>query len=239
MEIGFNDDVEYNDVTFHIQTEDHGQDDAKVSTQLFTGGRILDNQTVNYGHLLEGIADDEERRQKVRKVMIAAHRNVYKRLLSGEYDEPMGFDVSPSMDEGSVSQEVESFTPSQSRVPETAQVVEEDGRVTFTFETGEAIDLKSLRQQLNEVDLFPKGDGEAALFEDLGDFDMEGVEEGGAELVSHATVATAPVFPMAAPPALPKFAPTGRRAFQGLLEPPHSSQMLDMVLGFLAASQPQ
>ena len=81
MEIGFNDDVEYNDVTFHIQTEDHGQDDPRVSTQLFTGGRVLDNQTVSYGHLIADIPDEAERRVRNHTMRLYEHvRRTWTRL---------------------------------------------------------------------------------------------------------------------------------------------------------------
>ncbi len=228
MEIGFNDDVQYSGVTFHIQTEDHGLHDPRVSTQLFSGGRVLDNKVVGYGHLIEGLVDEEERRSKIRKVMVASHRNVYKRLVSGDYDEAMGFGQKAAVGDD-LDQVVEAFVPSQSRVAEAAEVIEdEDGRLTFTFDHGEQIDLSMLRKQLNQVDLFPKETGVAAFADLASEFEDDDEEADAPPPTRGAHTGARPS------PTLTKFPRTGRRAFQGLLEQPSAVDVTRLVLDFLA-----
>lgn len=223
MEIGFNNDVIYRGTTFHIQTEDHGEGDPRVSTQLFLSGAIFDSKTVNYGHLIEGIADEEARKAKVRKVMVGAHRALYKKLFKGDYDAALGGKI----DTSEVIEEIpdpEKFQPAQERVPEVAQVLEEDGKVTFTFDSGEMIDLASLSQQLSELDVFPPNSG--------GGFDLFGAD-------SQKVDAVPPPVPDAAPqivqlvPEKVTYRPTGRLAFQGLIEPEPDTTILRMVTDFL------
>ena len=231
MEIGFNDDVEYKDVRFHIQTEDHGLDDPRVSSQLFTGGRVLDNRVVNYGPLIADINDTDARKSKVRRVMVASHRNLYKRLLSGEYDDVLELEESVDIEDKSISDQVEAFMPSQSRVPEAAQVVEdEEGRVTFTFDHGEEMDLSSLCDQLNQIDVLPPEEGNSELFADMVEevnmrskvtevFNIEELRRQGLDKVNLNRK-------------------TGKRAFSGLLEPPAAGDdLLAMVEVYLEEQQ--
>lgn len=230
VEIGFNDDVDYRGLTFHIQTEDHGEGDPRVSTQLFFHGRILDSKTVAYGHLLEGLAGEEERRAKIRKVMVAAHRNFYKRLMAGEYDETAGLndEGAPQPAVADPEEEARRFEPSQSRVPDSAvKVMEEDGKVTFTFDDGNVMDLRALSRELNKIDVMPP-DAEGGANNPFGDLGFDESEDEGTpapQLIQE--VAAAPVKHV------PDFSPTGRRAFQGLLEPKPRVDVVELVLGFL------
>lgn len=233
MEIGFNDDVEYRGSTFHIQTEDHGLEDGRVSSQLFISGRILESSTVEYTPLLEGITDDEERKAKIRKVMVASHRNLYKKLLSGALDETAGIDAEAPAAEAIDT--AEDFQPTQSRVPEpAARVMEQDGKVTFTFDHGQEMDLAALADQLNSVNVMPPGgEVDAAkggeMFDDLVDLDAEPPPPTRIpRAAAHAATAD-----MAAPFVMP--APTGRKAFQGLLEPPQGADIIALVTEFLAS----
>ena len=227
MEIGFNNDVIYRGVTFHIQTEDHGSDDSKVTTQIFLRGQVLDSRTVDYSHLLEGL-EGEARREKVRKVMVSAHKSLYNKLFNGEYNAALG-DEAQSMDEAEPLAPPDEFEPSQERVPQAAaQVMEEDGKVTFTFDSGEAVDLQSLSKQLNEIDVFPpdrptgNGSGEG---HDFGDLIIEVEESAAAAMASAARAAAAP--------ARVTYRATGRRAFQGLIEPQSDLTIIDQVMMFL------
>ncbi len=270
VEIGFNDDVTYRGSTFHIQTEDHGQNDQRVSTQLFFSGRVLDNQTVSYAHLLEAIANEAESRAKVRKVMVAAHRNVYRRLLNGDYDESLGWDPENAPPREADPASADAFEPSTARVPDELamyeqqqaaiasgigaevtpsggpergsapagggpRVLEEDGKVTFTFEHGEQADLSQLGALLQNVDYLPPSD--EAGGDQWGDVFGED-EDDGMEVMSNRTLRNRPrpkrrAEPEESNPVLPRYKKTGRRAFQGLLEPPMSEDVLQLVLGYL------
>ncbi len=241
MEIGFNDDVPHRGMTFHIQTEDHGNGDERVSTQLFHSGRILDSKTVSYGHLLVGIDDEEERRAKVRKVMVAAHRNYYRRLLSGDYDVKAGLEPENIPDERKTVQlsAVDNFEPTQSRVPDSAVKVTEDddGKVTFTFDDGNMMDLKALSRELGKINVMPEDTGVVDdHFQGLGfDDDSEDIMELDADDGDFEIEVASPVIIQQEPPPplVPDFPPTGHLAFQGLLEPEATVDVVDMVSSFL------
>ena len=213
VEIGFNDDVQYRSVTFHLQTEDHGISDGRVSSQLFLAGRILDSTEVSYLPVIEGISDEEQRSEKIRKVMVASHRRLYKKLLSGALDGNAG--LGETQERAPDPSLAENFEPSQSRVPQAAQVLEEDGKVTFTFDEGEAMDLSALADQLSQVDVMPP-DGEVSAEkggETFGDLGAMGVDE---------------------EPVLPAFT-TGRRAYCGFEVPAAEMKVLKWVADHLAA----
>jgi hypothetical protein len=92
VEIGFNDDVQYRGAMFHLQTEDHGVSDGRVSTQLYLSGRVVGSTEVSYLSVIDGIVGEEERCAKIRKVMVASHRRLYEKLLNGVLDDEAGFE---------------------------------------------------------------------------------------------------------------------------------------------------
>jgi hypothetical protein len=237
VEIGFNDDVVYRGSTFHIQTEDHGMEDGRVSSQLFISGRILESTIVEYAPVLDGITDEEERKAKIRKVMVASHRKLYKKLFSGDLDEMAGIDAEAPPAELDTAEE---FTPTQSRMPEpAARVMEQDGKVTFTFDDGQEMNLAALAEQLNSVNVMPHGGVVDAakggeMFDDLG-VDLNATPEPQGPAPPHVTVATRDTAEMAEPPTFAMPGPTGRNAFQGLLEPPAGADIIGLVTEFLAS----
>jgi hypothetical protein len=246
MEIGFNNDVVYRGATFHIQTEDHGGHDQKVSTQLFYRGAIIDTRTVSYANLIREIANDEERRDKIRKVMVKSHRSLYKRLFAGEYDANLAEDIR-NVPAAPNALDAEEFEPKQERVPEVAKVVEEDGKVTFTFDHGDQIDLEALSRQLSQIDIY--GDKERGGFGGTaGDFDNLFAEFGAtpsappppaSRSAPAAQTSPEPIAPQIihvvapAEPTKVEWRPTGKRAFQGLIEPAPDLRVIDMVREFM------
>lgn len=86
MQMGFNTDVEHRGVTVHIQTEDHGLGDSKITTQVFFSGRILDSRTISYGEAVSGIEGDEARDNEITRRMRAIHRHFLNRIREGIYD---------------------------------------------------------------------------------------------------------------------------------------------------------
>lgn len=86
MQMGYNTDVEHRGVTVHIQTEDHGLSDSKITTQVFFSGRILDSRTISYGEAVSGIDGDEARDAEITRRMRAIHRHYLNRIREGVYD---------------------------------------------------------------------------------------------------------------------------------------------------------
>jgi hypothetical protein len=87
MLIGFNNDVEFKGKMYHIQTEDHGIKDGQITTIIFFSGQILDSNKISYLADLKGIEDEEEKKKIIKKHMVELHRNFYKRLFDGDYEE--------------------------------------------------------------------------------------------------------------------------------------------------------
>lgn len=79
---GFNTNVRYRGVVFHVQTEDSGRDNPNVVTHLFYGGNIMASVKSTYRDMLESDTLEAE----VRALMEGQHKTVLRRLKSGEYD---------------------------------------------------------------------------------------------------------------------------------------------------------
>lgn len=86
MQMGYNTDIDHHGVTVHIQTEDHGLGDSKITTQVFFSGRILDSRTISYAEAITGQADEDARDTEITKRMRAIHRHFLNRIREGAYD---------------------------------------------------------------------------------------------------------------------------------------------------------
>lgn len=86
MQMGFNNDVPYKELTLHIQTEDHGLSSKKITSQVFFSGAILESKTISYEAEIASIEDPAARDERVRTIMKALHRKFFKRIQDGEYD---------------------------------------------------------------------------------------------------------------------------------------------------------
>ncbi len=155
MLIGFNNDVEYRDMTFHIQTEDHGEGDPRIETQLFHSGAILDTVITSYEETIEGY-EGPEAEERIRAQMKASHRSLFKKLMAGEYDEMVGLEPLEEVEEEVAAPDPDEFTPSQERVPAAAAKVEEEGEdAIMKFQKKKAKDhvsLDKLKSQLSKLD---------------------------------------------------------------------------------------
>ncbi len=77
---GFNTTVKVGDVTYHVQTEDHGPRHPFVDTVVYVGGRVLSKTVESYGHLLEtpGFSTDH-----ISRLLEAQHRAVVEAIRGG------------------------------------------------------------------------------------------------------------------------------------------------------------
>ncbi len=80
---GFNHNFRYKGEIFHIQTEDGGKKNPRIVTQLFRGGTVLGSQKQPYDELL-GFVDLS---QQVETRMQEQHKEMLRRLRSGDFDE--------------------------------------------------------------------------------------------------------------------------------------------------------
>ncbi|UCD84243.1 MAG: hypothetical protein JSU92_13340 [Deltaproteobacteria bacterium] len=83
MILGFNHNIKYKGIMFHIQTEDSGVTNPHVITHIFIGGNIVATKKTNYDDIIK--ADRLE--DVVRDIMEEQHKQMMKDLLAGTYDE--------------------------------------------------------------------------------------------------------------------------------------------------------
>ncbi len=75
--LGYNHNVRYRGLVFHVQTEDSGVDNPHIFTHLFHGGVILNTRKLDY--------DAEAAEDVVKSLMQAQHKAVLKDLRRGDF----------------------------------------------------------------------------------------------------------------------------------------------------------
>lgn len=85
VQAGFNHNIRYKDILFHVQTEDYGQQKHLVVTQLFYGGTIVGKTQTDY-HEFIGLADMGE---QVLDMMKVQHTKMLKDLVAGKIEIPV------------------------------------------------------------------------------------------------------------------------------------------------------
>jgi len=83
MVLGFNHNIQYKGEVFHIQTEDSGVATPHIITLLYRGGIIIASKKTGYADILK--ADNLE--QVVEELMKDQHKDMLRRLKSGDFDE--------------------------------------------------------------------------------------------------------------------------------------------------------
>ena len=81
MITGFNTDVKYRGVVYHVQTEDKGTANPLIETLIYKGGEILGSKRLPYGDLVQG-ADEPA----ITRLMEDQHKNVIMDVKRGRYD---------------------------------------------------------------------------------------------------------------------------------------------------------
>src|SRR5438067_9274036 len=81
--VGFNHNVKYGALVYHVQTEDSGLPHAHYITHLFVGGNIVASMKSSYGDK----ASASDLAKVVRSLMEQQHKAMLKRLVTGEFDE--------------------------------------------------------------------------------------------------------------------------------------------------------
>ncbi|HEY3308719.1 MAG TPA: hypothetical protein VGJ93_09715 [Desulfuromonadaceae bacterium] len=83
MVLGFNHNVVYKSEVFHVQTEDSGVGNPHIITLLYKGGVILCSKKTSYADILK----IENLDIVVEELMKEQHKDLMRRLKSGEFDE--------------------------------------------------------------------------------------------------------------------------------------------------------
>ncbi len=83
MIVGFNHNVLYQGVGFHVQTEDSGLKSPSLVTLLYHGGIIVMSQKTSYADILEV----DNLSQVVEDLAKEQHKGMLRRLTKGEFDQ--------------------------------------------------------------------------------------------------------------------------------------------------------
>jgi hypothetical protein len=78
---GFNTDVKYHGVVYHVQTEDKGTTNPLIETLIYKGGEILGSRRLPYGDLVKG--HDEA---AITKLMEDQHKGMIMEVKRGRFD---------------------------------------------------------------------------------------------------------------------------------------------------------
>ena len=81
MITGFNTDVKYRGVVYHVQTEDKGTANPMIETLIYKGGEILGSKRLPYGDLVQ---DGDE--AAITRLMEDQHKNIIMDVKRGRYD---------------------------------------------------------------------------------------------------------------------------------------------------------
>lgn len=86
MITGFNTDVKYKGVVFHVQTEDKGLDNPLIESLIYKGGEILGCRRLPYSQILRDGYDEKA----VVKLMEEQHKNMIEEIHRGKFDGTTG-----------------------------------------------------------------------------------------------------------------------------------------------------
>jgi hypothetical protein len=81
MITGFNTDVKYKGVVYHVQTEDKGTANPLIETLIYKGGEILGSRRLPYADL--ATRDDEA---AITKLMEDQHKGMIMEVKRGRFD---------------------------------------------------------------------------------------------------------------------------------------------------------
>lgn len=81
MLTGFNTNVPYKGKTYHVQTEDSGEETATVTTLLYLQGTILARKSFTYAELVS----EDGWKKKVAGMMKKQHISMIRELLVGTH----------------------------------------------------------------------------------------------------------------------------------------------------------
>ncbi len=138
MITGYNTDVEYGGVTYHVQTEDKGLQTPMILTLLYVGGAILASKRTPYNDLVASGFDEDVLRKRLERqhklICAAVHAGRIEDLKRmGEREPPV-----PQKDDAPHSTEPEPATVTQSTNAAITIGADEEG---FTVKLVEEPDL--------------------------------------------------------------------------------------------------
>jgi len=78
---GFNSDVKYRGLIYHVQTEDKGAENPMIETLIYKGGEILASRRLPYADLIE----EEDREKAISRLMEEQHNSMILEVKHGGF----------------------------------------------------------------------------------------------------------------------------------------------------------
>ena len=82
MITGFNTDVKYKGVVYHVQTEDKGAANPLIETLIYKGGEILASRRLPYSDLVKNATDEAA----ITRLMEDQHKGMIMEIKRGRFD---------------------------------------------------------------------------------------------------------------------------------------------------------
>jgi hypothetical protein len=79
---GFNTDVKYKGVVYHVQTEDKGAGNPLIETLIYKGGEILASRRLPYSDLVKSPTDEAA----ITRLMEDQHKGMIMEVKRGKFD---------------------------------------------------------------------------------------------------------------------------------------------------------
>jgi hypothetical protein len=79
---GFNTDVKFRGLVYHVQTEDKGEANPLIETLIYKGGEILASRRLPYGDLIRNREDEDA----ITKLMEDQHKGMIMEVKRGKFD---------------------------------------------------------------------------------------------------------------------------------------------------------
>ena len=164
MLIAYNNDIEYKNRWYHIQTEDNGIKDGHITTTVFFSGQILDSKSTSYREAISGFADEEQINAIIKDMMIKQHQMFYTRLFDGQYDTQMNLNhphhsqqqqtLKPTITPSAVvsSPDAAAISAGISKIPDILKASQQSASVS------KPVGLRSLSNLSPKTELPPKTD---------------------------------------------------------------------------------
>lgn len=86
MEKGFNSDIIFRGMNFHVQTEDWGQENPYLVSRVYTNGAVVKSVKTPYSEVLGAFAQTRHRvdSQAIRLALRDQHQKILDLLVSGQ-----------------------------------------------------------------------------------------------------------------------------------------------------------
>ena len=83
MQKGFNSDIQYRGLSFHVQTEDWGQQNPFIVSRIFQNGAVVLTQKKSYAEIFGSLSAERKSDLLIKQALRQQHLDIVDRLISG------------------------------------------------------------------------------------------------------------------------------------------------------------